>query len=295
MPIIYDLIWKPTGRNILWHNPRIAPQRFPIDSEFDNYWCGGWDDGFPTCDECVFRGQRYPGLGELRSLRWDVVSTRRGRQEAVAQLSAFGPISPVKALKTVSVDQRAPIVLMRHEITNLGPMDVDFLWGTHPAVAIDEHTILRIPAKQGIAAQCNDPQFDKPGQKYDWPIFETDSGRVEMDRVQIAEANLCFGHYAVDLDAGWYAIEDSSTGEGFLVTFPLDKCPVLWLWLNYGGWRGHYHVIVEPWTSMPNVLSGAYEKKTSRCLRPGEVFEVEIRATVYQRPETFKEALARLR
>jgi hypothetical protein len=23
---IYDLIWKPTGRNTLWHNPRILPQ-----------------------------------------------------------------------------------------------------------------------------------------------------------------------------------------------------------------------------------------------------------------------------
>jgi hypothetical protein len=26
---IYDLIWKPSGRNFLWHNPRIAPQPYP--------------------------------------------------------------------------------------------------------------------------------------------------------------------------------------------------------------------------------------------------------------------------
>ena len=26
---IYDLIWKPTGKNFLWHNPRIAPQVYP--------------------------------------------------------------------------------------------------------------------------------------------------------------------------------------------------------------------------------------------------------------------------
>jgi hypothetical protein len=291
---IYDLIWKPTGRNILWHNPRVAPQRFPIDSEFDNYWCGGWDDGFPTCDECVFRGQRYPGLGELRSLQWEVVSARRGRGEAVAQLAAYGPISPVKALKTVSVDLRSPVVSMRYEITNLGCLDVDFLWGTHPAVAVSEHTVLRIPAKHGIAAQCNNPQFDRPGQKYDWPIFETDSRRTEMDKVPNATAGLCFGHYAVDLEAGWYAVEDASTGEGFLAAFPLEQCPALWLWLNYGGWRGHYHVIVEPWTSVPVVLSEAYEKKTSLCLGPGEVFDVEIRTTVYQKPETYREAIARL-
>jgi len=39
---IYDLIWKPAGRNLLWHNPRILPQTYPIDGNFDNYWCGGW-------------------------------------------------------------------------------------------------------------------------------------------------------------------------------------------------------------------------------------------------------------
>jgi hypothetical protein len=47
---IYDLIWKASGRNILWHNPRIEPQRFPIEANFDNYWSGGWDEGFPTCE-----------------------------------------------------------------------------------------------------------------------------------------------------------------------------------------------------------------------------------------------------
>jgi hypothetical protein len=29
---IYDLVWKPTGRNYLWHNPRIAPKMYPIDA-----------------------------------------------------------------------------------------------------------------------------------------------------------------------------------------------------------------------------------------------------------------------
>jgi Domain of unknown function (DUF5107) len=42
---IYDLIWKATGRNLLWHNPRILPQSYPVDGNFDNYWCGGWDEG----------------------------------------------------------------------------------------------------------------------------------------------------------------------------------------------------------------------------------------------------------
>jgi hypothetical protein len=60
-------------------------------------------------------------------------------------------------------------------------------------------------------------------------------------------------------------------------------------------WRGLHHVIIEPWTSIPVNLAHAYEQKTSRSLQPGEEFAVEISATVYQRPETWKDALERLR
>jgi hypothetical protein len=291
---IYDLIYKPSGKNILWHNPRIVPQSFPIEGEFDNYWCGGWDDAFPTCDECVVQGQRYPSLGELRSLRWNIDSAGRSGSDAVAQLSAFGPITPVKATKTVTLEGSSAAMRMRYSITNLGPASVDFLWGTHPAVAITEHTILRIPARGGVVAQCNQPGWGEVGQRYQWPILETAAGRVEMNTVRNIEANLCFGHYAVDLEQGWYAIEDASSGEGFLLSFPLDQCPCLWLWLNYGGWRGLHHVIVEPWTGMPVNLEQACEKKTNRSLKPDEEFCVEISATVYQKPETWKDALERL-
>jgi len=292
---IYDLIWKPTRKNFLWHNPRILPQSYPVEADFDNYWCGGWDDAFPTCDECVLREQRYPNLGELRSVRWSVDAVRRRGKDIEAQLSAFGPISPVKAVKTVTLEGLSPIVRIHYRITNLGPMRLDFIWGTHPALAIDEHTVLHVLAKHGIIAKCNQPGWGMPGQRYDWPILEAEAGRSEMNKVRSVDSNLCFGHYAVDLAEGVYAVEDSSSGEGFLLRFPLQQCPCLWMWLNYGGWRGHHHVILEPWTSVPVNLAQAYEQKTSRCLKPSEVFSVDISATVYHRPETWKEALGRLR
>lgn len=291
---IYDLVWKPSGKNILWHNPRIAPQSSTIESEFDNYWCGGWDDAFPTCDECVFRGQRYPTLGELRSLRWTIESVGQSRGNAVAQLSAFGPISPVRATKTVILERLSPVVRMQYKIANLGPGRLDFIWGTHPAVSVTENAILRIPAKHAIVAQCNQAGWGESGQQYDWPILEGAAGRLEMNKVQSIKANICFGHYAVDLDAGWYAIEDMSSGQGFLLKFPLEQCPCLWLWLNYGGWRGLHHVILEPWTSRPVNLAQAFEQKTSRSLESGEDFSVEVSATLYNKPETYADALQRL-
>ena len=291
---IWDLIWKPQGRNMLWHNPRILPQRYPIDSNFDNYWCGGWDDGFPSCEACEHRGEQIPNLGELRSLHWTVDSVAMERGDAVARLSAFGPISPVQARKIVTVAARSPVVSMRYEITNLGPMTLDYIWGTHPALAITENTILRIPAKTGIVGQASDPRLGTPGQRYSWPNLETPAGATDISRTQSAQANVSCGHYVTDLEAGWYAVENPETGVGFLLRFPADICPYLWLWLTYGAWRGYHTAILEPWTSYPVTLSEAVRQGTHRRLEAGKTFSAEVRATVYAPPETWQEALKRM-
>ncbi len=291
---IYDLVWKPTGRNFLWHNPRIAPQTFPIEANFDNYWCGGWDDGFPTCDACEYKGEQYPNLGELRSVRWSVELAGLVGEEAVAKLGAFGPISAVRAKKTVIVAGRSPVIRMHYEITNLGPLPLDFIWGTHPALDPTAHMTLRIPAKTGIVGQASDSTLGTPGQRYSWPMLETAHGRVDMSRVQTIEAKTFYGHYATDLEAGWYAVEDTERGEGFLLQFPADLCRYLWMWLVYGGWRGYHHVIVEPWTSYPINLAEAVRQRTNRHLEPGENFSVQVQATVYTRPETWQDALRRI-
>jgi galactose mutarotase-like enzyme len=291
---IYDLVWKPTGRNFLWHNPRISPQPYAVESNFDNYWCGGWDEGFPTCDECDFGGEHYPNLGELRSLSWTVESVRQESDGVAATLSAFGPISPIRAEKTVTLSALMPALRMRYDITHLGTLPLNFIWGTHPALEPTPGMVLRLPAKTGIVGQSSDPCLGTPGQCYSWPILMTANGQQDMSRVHGKEAKLFCGHYATDLEAGWYAVEDAATGQGFLLKFPADTCPYLWMWLVYGGWRGYHHVIVEPWTSYPVHLAEAVKQQTNRRLEPGETFSVEVQATIYTRPETWKEALQRV-
>jgi len=54
---IYDLILKPADRNFLWHNPRLEPRRPVYGQNFDDWWCGGWDEVFPTCDVSAYRGE----------------------------------------------------------------------------------------------------------------------------------------------------------------------------------------------------------------------------------------------
>ena len=283
---IYEVIHRATGHNFLWHNPRIAPRPYPIEANFDNYWCGGWDDAFPTCEASLYRGEQYPNLGELRSLAWKV-------EEAGAEfaaLSAFGPISPVAAKKTVRLKART--LEMTYEIVNLGHSGIDFLWGTHPAYAIDGETVLHIPARTGIAGVASHPSLGAPGQRYAWPALKTDHGWADMSRTRGASANLNAGHYATDLAAGWYAVEDTGRGQSLLFEFDLAVCPYLWLWLSYGGWRGYHLAAIEPWTSRPVTLSEAVEAGTHRHLKAGQRFQTSVRLTVGETGQPARDLIA---
>ncbi len=283
---ILTLVDKARGRNLLWENPRIRPQKFPIDSNFDNYWCGGWDDAFPTADACEHNGEAFPNLGELRSLTWQVEDQGQAQDRVWVRLSTFAPISAAKATKTIMLQRNQ--VTVHFALECLGPLPFDYLWGTHPAFSVTQESHLMIPAKTGIVSIASHPSLGSPGEHYSWPWL----GGLDMSRVQGIEVGVNCGHYVTDLQAGWFAVE--SAGSGIVFDFPLGKCPHLWLWLVYGGWRGYHHAIVEPWTGYPVNLAEATRQHRQQQLHPGEKFSVTIRCATYSAPDDAQSARANL-
>ena len=270
----------------MWQNPRVRPQFYPIDSNFDNYWCGGWDEGFPTCDACEYNGESYPNLGELRSIRWTVESLGLSDGAPEALLSALGPISPVKALKRVTL--RGTSVIVHYELTNIGPLPCDFIWGSHPALAVTSATVLHIPAETGIVQLSSSPALGVPGQRYPWPMLETPDGTVDMSRVQDVRNGVFCGHFATGLWADAYGVHFAGEDLAVVVRFSREQCPWLWLWLVYGGWRGYHHCVVEPWTSFPVSLAEAVKNGTHRSLRPGQTFSTTINLSIRSGVEHWK-------
>ena len=282
---IYDFTYLPTGKSLLWHNPRIAPHAYPVDANFDNYWCGGWDDAFPTCEACTHNGEQYPNLGELRSVEWNVVK----QDTTEVELHAGGPISPVRARKQIRLSRES--LEMTFSVEHVGHSAMDFIWGTHPAWAVTPDCVLHIPAHRGIVGYANQPMLGEPGRHYDWPHLQTSGATVDMSRLLPPGPNAA-GHYATDLSGGWYAIEYPGENFGVLFEFPLETCPYLWMWLSYGGWRGYYVAVVEPWTSCPVTLSEAVAARTHRVLQPGETFSCTVRVTPWQGAGKLRDLLA---
>ena len=129
---IYDLILKPADRNFLWHNPRLEPRRPVYGQNFDDWWCGGWDEVFPTCDVSTYQGERYPYLGELWSLPWSWRVEEDGPSQGCLYLSRTTVIAPARMEKWIRLAADEPVVRFRHRLTNLGTQPMDFGWGIHP-------------------------------------------------------------------------------------------------------------------------------------------------------------------
>jgi len=278
---IWNFVHKPSGRNLLWHNPHLPPSRQPFGQHFDDVWCGGWDElapnDVPTPVAC---GDTLPDHGEIWSQpqKWQVTEDGPGR--VAATFASYGRVWPTRFEKTLSLAEGESCLHVQYQYTNLGPTAIDFLWNIHPALVISPATRLDVPARRGIVDPWSADQFTA-GAEYTWPFAINRRGQtVDLRMVPPAGAQADF-HYLPDVAAGWYAVTDTQARVGFGLAFPTAVFPHLWLFRPYGGWRGLYTVILEASTGYPNALAVARESGHCGHLGPGETLAAQVVAVAY--------------
>src|SRR5262245_60270164 len=93
---IYNFVSKPSGRNLLWHNPHITPARNAFGASFDDNWSGGWDELLPNDLPCADpEGDLLPDHGEFwaQAAHWDVLQS--GKDCVEVRFTSFGRVMPV--------------------------------------------------------------------------------------------------------------------------------------------------------------------------------------------------------
>jgi galactose mutarotase-like enzyme len=280
---VSELVDLAVGRDVLWHNPRTAPRQAPYGAWFDDWWSGGWDEIFPSGDRGALHAERLPYMGELWCVPWTATVSGSG-DEATITTSAFATIAPARFERRLTLRAGEPVLRVRYRIENLDVRPLPFTWGIHPAFAVSAAHRIDHPGSAMLVGVASDPTLGIAGHGYAWPSLpdaSLASGLRDMRRVRPREDAVFGGHWATDLPEGWLAITDTAARRGVAIAFDTAVFPHAWLWLVYGGWRGHHHVALEPWTSHPMELEAAMEAGRARLLLPGEALETEVAVAVY--------------
>ena len=82
--------------------------------------------------------------------------------------------------------------------------------------------------------------------------------------------------YLFDLREGRMAWRRPQEGLEFAYHFDTRVFPYAWLFASYGGFLGHYTVVLEPCAAMPISVNEAARKSQCSVLQPGETLETRV-------------------
>lgn len=282
---VFQFVLKETGKDMLYHNPRVEVRQPVFGVNADNWWHGGIDECIPTGAPCRYKGEDYPYLGEVWSLPWNYAVEKESADESSVHLWRQTVILPLLVERWVTLKDGLSILENRHRITNVGTDDVDFIWGVHPGIAISETSRIDIPQSEVLIDESSpNDRLGPKGTTYSWPYAKTREGeRVDMRRVGARRDRTVDMHYAIGFKEGWLSVTETSNGTGIGLVFPTSIFKAIWLWLVYGGWRGLYCAAVEAWTGYPSALDQAVKAGEYSVLRADKTLECETKVVGYSK------------
>lgn len=280
---VSELIDWAADRDVLWHNPRTAPRPAPYGAHFDDWWSGGWDEIFPSGDRGTLHDEPLPYMGELWCVPWEAEVSRDGDEASITAVG-YGTVAAARFERRLTLRADEPVLRVHYRIENLDVRPLPFTWGIHPAFAVTPAHRIDHPGREVLVGFASDPSLGVAGSRYAWPDLpdhSLPSGVRDVRRVRPREDAVFGGHWVTDLPEGWLALTDTSIQRGMALAFDPTIFPNAWLWQVYGGWRGHHHVALEPWTSHPQQLEEAQAAGRARLLQPGESLETDVAFLVY--------------
>lgn len=280
---IWQVTYKPKGKDLLWHNPRIKPRPLPFHANYDDNFFGGWDELFPNDMPEELNGESMPDHGEIWTLPWEWALETHTEGEATLHLWVQTPISACRVEKWLTLRASESTLRFHHRITNIGSKDQPHLWKLHPAMAVDEHCRVELGAKTMYIEDFGPPRGGKTEVTYQWPyLTDTEATRHDMRIVLPPTARVNEFQYATELSEGWCALTHTKDEVGFALTFDRRVLASCWLFASYGGWRDLYTVVLEPCTGYPVSVNDGVNQGTHRVLKAGQTVECDVTAVVFE-------------
>lgn len=268
---IISLVHKPSRHEFLWRNRSLQLERLSSGSEYDPNFYGGVDELLPNDIIETIDGVNCPDHGELWTtpLEWNVTGQS-------LNLSGSLPLFGLVYERQMTLRPDAPVVDLRYRISNPTNRARHFLWKLHAALASEPGDLIECPARK---ARVVDPAWSrfKTLVPFDWPHLEGQA----VNQLPQQNGTMDF-FYLFDLKAGKIALRNKRRGIEFRYEFDPSVFPYAWVFASYGGFNGHYTVILEPCTAMPISVEEAAAKKQCSLLLPQQAIETSV--SIYAGP-----------
>lgn len=219
---------------------------------------GGWQFLVPNAGAaCVVEGVPLPFHGEWS--RTHVTVTERAADRVVMSAGTRLPLVVEREVRVVADPDR---LLVRTTVSNPSDRDVPFVWGEHPAFAVEHGDEIDLPPAQVLAVDGS--------PLGDWPLGEAGAGLACVDTSHPTESV----HFVVGLAAGWAALRRRDVGVA--LAWDVADFPGVWLWHEIASPGFPFYgraslVAIEPASCWPgDGLGAAVERGQALTLAPGE-------------------------
>jgi hypothetical protein len=262
---VVSLVEKAGGHEFLWRNQqlKLAPQ--PIGAEYDPNFYGGIDELLPNDIPETINHIDCPDHGEL----WTIpLAWQMNGHELILEgkLPRFG----LTYERRMSLRPDTPQLDFTYRISNPTHQTRQFLWKLHAALAVQPGDQIVCPARSAQVVDLPWSRY-KTLAPFAWPKIEGHSADV----IPAADGTMDF-FYLFDLRSGELGWRRPSQGLQLTYQFDVKVFQYAWLFASYGGFNGHYTVILEPCTAMPISVNSAAAKNQCSQLGPGGTIETKV-------------------
>ena len=278
---IHQITYKPRDADLLWNNPRAAPERLPINSRYDDVWSGGWDELFPNDEATSIDGESYPDHGEVWTGNWRA-EPFSAADEVGVRLTHWTPISGIVIEKTLRLRRDQAGIEFQHVMRNPGSAALPFLWKLHPAFAITPEHRLDFPPMKVLLEPAFPGTLTSAPPAFDWPGVATPGGLLDLRRIPPPGSRELVFFYGTELQAGWCALTNTANRLACGLVFDTAVFPSCWLFASHGGWRGHQVAVLEPCTGYPLNFAAMRAAGRARVLAGGGELRTAVKFVVQE-------------
>lgn len=276
---IASIYHKVKDFELLFQNKEDNYKKPELYSKFEEYDAAGFDDAFPTIDQCKveIEGKKviYPDHGEIWTSEFnlDLVT------ENSITLSFKSSILPYIYTKKISIDKET--IDINYFIKNIGEDDFPCIWAAHYLVNCEEDMEINFPegTKEVVNVQKSS-MLGNVNEIHTYPETKDLNGKDYcLNRVLNINSSHTEKYYAnKKVEEGYCSIYYRSKDIRYSLSYDRDILPYLGFWVTEGGFRGDYNCALEPTNGYYDSIQIASKEDKLFILKSGQ--ELEFTMTI---------------